>query len=236
MSTFAQSSPTITRLAVELSGPLSTKAGIVAGVVAAATTVAVPVVSNVADHTFASPPAAVVAAPASKVADPLVSPQDTVVVVDQTPTAPVVDPATQGTPTDAAPRPLTRRCRPARRRPARSRRSPRRPRLPRPLPVRLLSPLQRPATDPAAVAPVAPVGPLGTLTSSSVIGSADGTQITINGPARLGSVDGSIGGSLAITPGATRRRSSAPRRHAHVHGCRWHGAVAACRDASRCVH
>ncbi len=102
MSTLAQSSPTITRLAVELSGPMSTKAGIVAGVVAAATAVAAPVASNVADHTFSTPPAAVVAAPASKVAEPLASPQDTVVVVDQTPTAPVVDPATQGTPTDAA--------------------------------------------------------------------------------------------------------------------------------------
>ncbi len=145
MSTFAQSSPTITRLAVELSGPMSTKAGIVAGVVAAATTVAVPVASNVAEHTFANPPAAVVAAPASKVAEPLASPQDTVVVVDQTPTAPVVDPATQGTPTDAAATPTDAaaavrlagdgRC---------SRRSPRRLRLPRPLPQRLLPALRRP--------------------------------------------------------------------------------------------
>ena len=54
MSAIAQATPTITRVAVELSGPLSTKAGIVAGVVAAATTVAVPVASYVADRTFAT--------------------------------------------------------------------------------------------------------------------------------------------------------------------------------------
>ena len=44
VSALAQQAPTFTRIAVELSGPMSTKAGIVAGVVAAAaTTVAVPV-------------------------------------------------------------------------------------------------------------------------------------------------------------------------------------------------
>ena len=202
MSTFAQSSPTITRLAVELSGPLSTKAGIVAGVVAAATTVAVPVASNVAEHTFASPPAAVVAAPASKVADPLASPQDTVVVVDQTPTAPVVDPATQGTPTDPALAPTDATAATG------SQATGDKQTFSAPPPAAAATPgapavATAAATDPAAVAPVAPVGPLGTLTSSSVIGAADGTQITIDGPARLGSVDGSIGGSLAITPGAT---------------------------------
>jgi RNA polymerase sigma-70 factor (ECF subfamily) len=84
VSAIAQATPTITRVAVELSGPLSTKAGIVAGVVAAAaTTVAVPVASSVADRTFAPPPAPVVAAPAedTEVA-PLPPPADATVVVD----------------------------------------------------------------------------------------------------------------------------------------------------------
>jgi RNA polymerase sigma-70 factor (ECF subfamily) len=203
-STFAQSSPTFTRLAVELSGPMSTKAGIVAGVVAAATTVAVPVASTVAEHTFANPPAAVVAAPASKAAEPLASPQDTVIVVDQTPTAPVVDPATQVAPTDAAAAP-TDAAAPADAAtgdqetfsapPAAAAVTPTDPAVNTSTP-----PV---ATDPLAVPPVAPAGPLGVLASSGVVGSPDGTQIAINGPATLGGVDGSIGGSLAITPGAT---------------------------------
>jgi len=204
MSSLAQSSPTITRIAVELSGPMSTKAGIVAGVVAAATTVAVPVASNVADHTFASPPAAVVAAPASKAAEPLASPQDTVVVVDQTPTAPV-DPATQGTPTDAAATPTDATASTGAQGEQQTFSAP--PTAPAATSAAPAAGTAAPAaTDPSSVAPVAPVGqvgPLGTLMSSSVIGSADGTQIAINGPARLGSVDGSIAGSLAITPGAT---------------------------------
>jgi hypothetical protein len=37
--------------------------------------------------------------------------------------------------------------------------------------------------------------------SSSIVGSPDGTQISIDGTATLGSSNGSIGGSLAITPG-----------------------------------
>ncbi len=203
MSTFAQSSPTITRLAVELSGPMSTKAGIVAGVVAAATAVAVPVASNVAEHTFANPPAAVVAAPASKVAEPLASPQDTVVVVDQTPTATVVDPATQGTPTDAAGMPAdaaaptdaqaTSGQQTFSAPPAAAAATPAAPAAGTATPA---------ATDPSALAPLAPAGPLGALVSSSVVGSADGTQISINGTATLGSSNGSIGGSLAVTPGA----------------------------------
>ena len=205
MSSFAQSSPTITRLAVELSGPMSTKAGIVAGVVAAATTVAVPVASNVADHTFATPPAAVVAAPASKVAEPLASPQDTVVVVDHTPTAPVVDPAIQGTPTDAAVTPTDASASTGA--PGEQQTFSAPPTAPAASAAAPAGGAAAPAaTDPSAVTPVAPVGqtgPLGTLMSSSVIGSADGTQIAINGPARLGNVDGSIAGSLAITPGAT---------------------------------
>jgi RNA polymerase sigma-70 factor, ECF subfamily len=202
MSTLAQSSPTISRLAVELSGPLSTKAGIVAGVVVAATAVAAPVASNVADHTFSTPPAAVVAAPASKAAEPLASPQDTVVVVDQSPTAPVVDPATQGTPTDAAAAP-TDAAAPSDSQvaggpqtfsapPAAAAATPA-------VPASGTAPPA--ATDPSAVTPVAPAGPLGALVSSSVVGTADGTQISINGTATLGSVNGSIGGSLAITPG-----------------------------------
>ena len=103
VSAIAQATPTITRVAVELSGPLSTKAGIVAGVVAAAaTTVAVPVASSVADRTFAPPPP-VVAAPAedTEVA-PLPPPADATVVVDVAGgAAAAVDPAA-GAPTDAS--------------------------------------------------------------------------------------------------------------------------------------
>jgi RNA polymerase sigma-70 factor (ECF subfamily) len=84
VSAIAQATPTMTRVAVELSGPLSTKAGIVAGVVAAAaTTVAVPVASSVADRTFAPPPAPVVAAPAEDTdVTPLPPPADATVVLD----------------------------------------------------------------------------------------------------------------------------------------------------------
>jgi RNA polymerase sigma factor (sigma-70 family) len=209
MSTFAQSSPTITRLAVELSGPMSTKAGIVAGVVAAATAVAAPVASNVADHTFSTPPPAVVAAPASKAAEPLASPQDTVVVIDQTPTAPVVDPATQGTPTDVAAAP-TDATAPTDGQTAGDRQTFSAPPAAAAASAATAATPAAPvggtatppaATDPSAVPP-ATAGPIGALVSSSVVGS-DGTQIVINGPATLGSVDGSIGGFLAITPGAT---------------------------------
>ena len=102
VSAIAQATPTITRVAVELSGPLSTKAGIVAGVVAAAaTTVAGPVASSVADRTFAPPPAPVVAAPApdTEVA-PLPPPSDATVVVDAAGgAASAVDPAA-GAPAD----------------------------------------------------------------------------------------------------------------------------------------
>ena len=94
VSALAQQAPTFTRIAVELSGPMSTKAGIVAGVVAAAaTTVAVPVASTVADHTFSPAPVPVVAAPAPEsVAAPLGAPQDTTVVIDPAST-PAADPA-----------------------------------------------------------------------------------------------------------------------------------------------
>ena len=87
--------------------------------------------------------------PHRNVADAARAPQDTVVVVDQTPTAPIVDPATLGTPTDAATNAADRR---SSGRPAGddrcSRRSRLRRRLPRPLPQPLrrilLAALRRP--------------------------------------------------------------------------------------------
>lgn len=59
LSALQSVSPTLTRIAVEVSGPFSTKASIVVGVVAAASTVAVPAVgSTVVDNTFAAKPSA----------------------------------------------------------------------------------------------------------------------------------------------------------------------------------
>src|SRR5262249_13382004 len=60
------------------------------------------------------------------------------------------------------------------------------------------------STDPSVAAALPPpVSALGSLASTSIVGTADGTQLTLNGPATWAGVSGSLTGSLAITPGTT---------------------------------
>ena len=219
MSSIAQSAPTFTRLAVELSGPLSTKAGILAGVVAAAaTTVAVPVASSVADHTF-TPPPPVVAAPAHEdAAAPLATPEHTTVVIDpaaSTPVAPApaASDAAQApddkvaAPTDATSTPVDQQQTFSAPQAAAS--------------AAAAAPASGPASTPtasstdtsdagvtpaAASAPVAPLSQPTSLLAPNVTATATADSIELTGTASFGGaqvLSGIIGGALAITPGVT---------------------------------
>ena len=211
VSTLAQQAPTFTRIAVELSGPMSTKAGIVAGVVAAAaTTVAVPVASTVADHTIAPPPA-VVAAPAAEVdTAPLPAPQDTTVVVDPVASTPAdataaagatagapTDPAVASAPSADANAPATEQQTfsappPASAAPASASAS-----------TKAADPVVTPPVG-ASAPPVAASGPVA-FSAPSLDAIVAGGQIAISGAATFGlsHVSGSVQGTLVATPGAT---------------------------------
>jgi RNA polymerase sigma-70 factor (ECF subfamily) len=216
MSTIAQQAPTFTRIAVELSGPMSTKAGIVAGVVAAAaTTVAVPVASTVADHTIAPPPVPVAVAPAHETAEPLPAPQDTVVVVDPAATPPAD--AAVSTPTDAAPTDAAAAATDG------TTASPSEQETFSAPPAAAASASAASSTDtksaapptatstPSAAggstpAPVAPVAGPQALTASGLSATGTPDQIALLGTASLSgatSVSGSLQGTLAVTAGAT---------------------------------
>ncbi len=208
-STLMQSAPTFTRLAVELSGPMSTKAGIVAGVVAAATTVAVPVASTVAEHTFAPAPASVAAAPAAGTETaPLGAPQDTTVVIDQS--APAPPDAAAATPADAS---ATKTADPT---------QPAEPTQPGDQQTFSAPPASSTGTGAAATASPGtnaaaatagaasptdtPSSTSRTLAGSSIVATASADQIALSGPASFGAsgeLTGAIDGTLTITPGAS---------------------------------
>src|SRR5262249_2662612 len=140
------------------------------------------------------------------------SPQDTVVVVDKS-AAPVVDPATQPTPTDAAAAPTDAATSPtdAATNPSQQET------FSAPPPAAAATPATQAAgtatppasadvtasTDPSAAPTAPPVSALGTLASTSIVGTPDGTQLTLNGPGMWAGVSGSLSGSLAITPGTS---------------------------------
>jgi RNA polymerase sigma-70 factor (ECF subfamily) len=220
VSALAQQAPTITRIAVELGGPMSTKAGIVAGVVAAAaTTVAVPVASTVADHTFSPAPVPVVAAPAPEhVSAPLAAPQDTTVVVDPgsiPPADPVVTPPVDGATPDAsaategnhpvsqASEQQTFSAPPAAAAAATNA-------APSTSTPASATPTKSgdAATTPGAGAAVPPVSAATerAFSASGLVATVAGTQLTISGAASLGgatTATGPVEGSFTITPGAS---------------------------------
>ncbi len=213
VSTLAQQAPTFTRIAVELSGPMSTKAGIVAGVVAAAaTTVAVPVASTVADHTFSPPPVPVVAAPAPEnLSVPLAAPQDTIVVIDPVATTPADAGATSpvdavstdagtgavaGSPAAEAPAQETFSAPPAAGATETGADASTTPKTADPAA----------ATPAGASSPAAPAAASRVFTSSSLAATAAGDQIAITGAASLGgaiTATGAVQGNLAVTAGAS---------------------------------
>ncbi len=213
MSAIAQATPTITRVAVELSGPLSTKAGIVAGVVAAAaTTVAVPVASSVADHTFAPPPTAVVAAPAdgAEVA-PLPPPADATVVVDAAGGAAAgVDPAAgapadPSAPTSTAAGETTVDEQQTFSAPSAVVRSGETEAAVQPTDGQPSGGATAPADAGSTAAP-APTKVTRTLGGSGLVATASGDQIVFSGAASLvgpSTLAGSLSGSLVVTAGAT---------------------------------
>ncbi len=214
VSALAQQAPTITRIAVELSGPMSTKAGIVAGVVAAAaTTVAVPVASTVADHTFSPAPVPVVAAPAPEnIAAPLGTPQDTTVVIDPASTPPAdpavtppVDGATSdatattdtGQPIDQSSEQQTFSAPPAATAAAAAA---------APIPNTSTPTKSGDAATPPAADAIVPVvssaGPRA-FAAPSLAATVAGNQVSITGAALLSGATGSAVGSLTVTPGAS---------------------------------
>ncbi len=214
VSAIAQATPTMTRVAVELSGPLSTKAGIVAGVVAAAaTTVAVPVASSVADRTFAPPPAPVVAAPAEDTdVTPLPPPADATVVVDAASGAAAgidaaadapVDPSASapgGESASAVGEQQTFSA-PAGRLPAAVKQRVRR----RP-PVASRPQVATAPADGGSTAVPAASTVTQSLDASALTATASGDQIVLNGGASLvgsNTLAGSLDGSLVVTAGAT---------------------------------
>ncbi|HTN79755.1 MAG TPA: sigma-70 family RNA polymerase sigma factor [Acidimicrobiales bacterium] len=220
MSSIAQSAPTFTRLAVELSGPLSAKAGILAGVVAAAaTTVAVPVASSVADHTFTPPPPAVAVPARGSTAAPLAAPEHTTVVVDpataSTPVAaaPAPSDATQASddttaaPTDATSTPVDQPQTFSAPQSAAASAAATPASAPAATPTGSSTDTSGPAVTPAApVAPVAPVTQPTSLLAPNVTATAAADSIELTGTASFGGVQvlsGMIGGTFAITPGVT---------------------------------
>jgi RNA polymerase sigma-70 factor (ECF subfamily) len=212
VSALAQQAPTVTRIAVELSGPMSTKAGIVAGVVAAAaTTVAVPVASTVADHTFSPAPVPVVAAPAPEnIAAPLGAPQDTTVVIDSAstpPADPAVTPPVDGATSDATA--TTDTDQPIDQSSEQQTFS-----APPAATAAAAAPAPNTSTpaksgdaattpDAGAIVPAVPSAGPRAFTASSLAATVAGNQVSITGAALLSGATGSAVGSLTVTPGAS---------------------------------